>query len=356
MTSVALSVPDSLHGLLAARLDALDLPLRSLVADAAVLGTSFSAEALAVVSGRPDDAVASSLAELVRRGVLEIVADPLSPQRGSYVFCHDMLRQVAYETLSRRDRKARHLAVAGRLEVAFADSGDEIMDVIAQHYLDALSAVPDDPDVPEIRAQAIASLVRAAEAAERAGAPKLAAQSFARSADLCPRDSLEAAQLWERAGRAAEVCRTFDDGLRHFTQARESYAARGDERSAARCLSRSGRILRLLGRLAEARTVLADALTILRPEPGRRHRVGTHRSLDRRGVHGRLAGPDAGGRGARTRSGDRRARRPARRDVRRAGHRGLLRRPPRAGHCGASSTPPGWPNSAATSRSRAGPC
>jgi class 3 adenylate cyclase/tetratricopeptide (TPR) repeat protein len=262
-----LSVPDSLHGLLAARLDALDPRLRSLVADAAVLGTSFPAEALAVVAGRTPEDVSDCLAELVRRGVLELVADPLSPQRGSYEFCHDMLRQVAYETLSRRDRKARHLAVAGRLEKAFADSSDEIMDVIAQHYLDALSAVPDDTDVPQIRTQAVTSLVRAAERAERAGAPKLAAQSAARAAGLCPQDSVEAGQLWERAARSAEVSRTFDDGLRYVTRARECYGATGDDRAAARCLARSGRILRLLGRLSEARTVLADALQTLRPDP-----------------------------------------------------------------------------------------
>ena len=47
-----LAVPDSLHALLAARLDALDPSVRQLAADAAVLGTSFPAEALIAVSGR----------------------------------------------------------------------------------------------------------------------------------------------------------------------------------------------------------------------------------------------------------------------------------------------------------------
>ena len=47
-----LAVPDSLHALLAARLDALDPGARRLVADAAVLGTTFPAEALVAVSSR----------------------------------------------------------------------------------------------------------------------------------------------------------------------------------------------------------------------------------------------------------------------------------------------------------------
>ena len=107
-----LVVPDSLHGLLAARLDALDPGLRRLVADAAVLGTTFPAEALIAVSGQGETGVRAALAELVRREVFTVSADPLSPERGSYGFTQNMLRQVAYGTLSRRDRKARHLKVA----------------------------------------------------------------------------------------------------------------------------------------------------------------------------------------------------------------------------------------------------
>ena len=100
-------MPDSLHALLAARLDALDPGVRRLVADAAVLGSTFPAEALIAVSGQDEAAVRAGLAELVRREVLSVSADRLSPERGSYGFAQNMLRQVAYDTLSRRDRKAR---------------------------------------------------------------------------------------------------------------------------------------------------------------------------------------------------------------------------------------------------------
>ena len=134
-----LAVPDSLHALLAARLDALDPGVRRLVTDAAVLGTTFPAEALIAVSQQDEPTVRVALAELVRREVLAVSADPLSPERGSYQFAQQMLRQVAYDTLSRRDRKARHLAVAAHLRAAFAGDGEEVADVIARHYLDALT-------------------------------------------------------------------------------------------------------------------------------------------------------------------------------------------------------------------------
>ncbi len=93
-----LAVPDSLHALLAARLDALDPDVRQLVADAAVLGTTFPAEALIAVSGEGEARVTAALAELVRREVFTVSADPLSPERGSYGFAQQMVRQVAYDT------------------------------------------------------------------------------------------------------------------------------------------------------------------------------------------------------------------------------------------------------------------
>ena len=179
-----LAVPDSLHALLAARLDALDPGVRRLVADAAVLGNTFPAEALIAVSGRDEAAVRAALAELVRREVFAVSADPLSPERGSYQFAQQMLRQVAYDTLSRRDRKTRHLQVAAHLRAAFPGDGEEVAEVIARHYLDALDAVPDDPDVGKIRGQAIRALIRAAERAGGTGAPALAAASYAAAAEL----------------------------------------------------------------------------------------------------------------------------------------------------------------------------
>jgi predicted ATPase len=116
--------------------------------------------------------------------VLSVSADPLSPERGSYRFAQQMLRQGAYHTLSRRDRKTRHLAVAVHLRAAFAGDGEEVTDVIARHHLDALDAVPGDPDTGQIRALGAATLVRAAQRATRTGSPALAAANYAAAAEL----------------------------------------------------------------------------------------------------------------------------------------------------------------------------
>jgi predicted ATPase len=69
---------------------------------------------------------------VVRHEVLTVSADPPSPEEGSYRFAQNMLRQVAYGTLSRRDRKTRHLKVAAHLRAAFAGDGEAAADVIAR--------------------------------------------------------------------------------------------------------------------------------------------------------------------------------------------------------------------------------
>jgi tetratricopeptide (TPR) repeat protein len=269
-----LAVPDSLHALLAARLDALDPGVRRLVTDAAVLGTTFPAEALTAVSGRDGPDVRAALAELVRREVFSVSADPLSPERGSYQFAQQMLRQVAYDTLSRRDRKTRHLQVAAHLRATFAGDGEEVADVIAQHYLDALNAVPDDPDIPEIRGHAIGALIRAAERAERTGAPARAASSYAAAAQLTPPADADgqlaapdAGLLWERAAQAAVLSADYGPAVQHAGRAREYHLRLGQDRAAARAQAISGKALRQQGRLAEAREQLTAAVAVLRAEP-----------------------------------------------------------------------------------------
>ena len=267
-----LQVPDSLHALLAARLDALDPGVRRLVADAAVLGATFPAEALIAVSGQNEAVVRAALAELVRREVLSVSADPLSPERGSYGFAQNMLRQVAYDTLSRRDRKARHLAVAAHLRQAFPGDGEEVAEVIARHYLDALDAVPDDSDAGQIRGQAIAALTRAADRAVRTGAPAQAAASYATAARLTPAGTADgqqtaAAVLWEHAAEAALTNGDWAAATEQAGQAGELYRQGGETRPAARAQVIAGQALRQWGRHAQAREQLTAAVAVLREDP-----------------------------------------------------------------------------------------
>ncbi|MDQ3874845.1 MAG: AAA family ATPase [Actinomycetota bacterium] len=156
-----LEVPETLQALVAARLDGLEPAERGLLQDASVLGKSFTKQALAALNGAGEERVESLLASLVRKEVLSLQADPRSPERGQYGFLQDLLRQVAYDTLARHDRKRRHLAAAEFLERGGGAAEQEIAEIVASHYVAAVEAAPESEDATAIAARARTMLARA---------------------------------------------------------------------------------------------------------------------------------------------------------------------------------------------------
>ncbi|MFL5824197.1 MAG: adenylate/guanylate cyclase domain-containing protein [Solirubrobacteraceae bacterium] len=160
-----LEIPESLHALMASRLDGLSAPQRSLLQDASVLGQSFTAAAAATLSGSLEDGAVEVLDSLVARQILARDDDPRSPERGQYVFIQGLLRTVAYGTLSRRARKTKHVAAAQHLEQTWPGELRDIAEVLASHYLEAIRAEPEADDVSALRASARQRLTAAGQAA-----------------------------------------------------------------------------------------------------------------------------------------------------------------------------------------------
>ena len=162
----SLEVPDSLVALVGARLDGLDAADRTLVQDASVLGQRFTTAALAAVSGLDAEDAERRLRALVRREILVLESDPRSPERGQHGFVQAVVREVAYSTLARRDRRTRHLAAARYFE-SLGD--EELAGALAQQYLAAWRALPDGPEGDAAAAQARISLRAAADRAVALG-------------------------------------------------------------------------------------------------------------------------------------------------------------------------------------------
>jgi tetratricopeptide (TPR) repeat protein len=235
----ALEVPETLQALIAARLDGLPAEERSLVQDAAVLGKTFSKSALAAVSGSGDGDLDTSLAALVRKEVLSLQVDPRSPERGQFSFLQDLLRQVAYETLSRKERKTRHVAAASYLEQQWEEGDDELVEIVASHLLSALELEPDAADALELRTDAEAMLVRAGERAATLGANDSAQRYFEQALELAD-SPLRAAELHERAGQMATFGLRAPEARAHFEGAIEGFEVIGLTHPAARVRSRLG--------------------------------------------------------------------------------------------------------------------
>jgi class 3 adenylate cyclase/tetratricopeptide (TPR) repeat protein len=257
----ALEVPETLHALIAARLDGLAPEERRLLQDAAVLGKTFPKDALGALAGAEVE-LDTLLGSLVRKEVLGVQADPRSPEHGQYGFLQDLVRHVAYETLSRRERRAKHLSAAEAMSRAFAADEDEVVEVIASHYLAAHEAAPDAEDAGEIKGKAQAMLVRAGVRAESLAAAAEARRYFAQAAELAQTPS-ERAALIGRAGDMAARAGDPESARRLYGESIELHEAQGDTHAAARVLGMLGRLDAFTGRRDEALARMDGAFAVL---------------------------------------------------------------------------------------------
>ncbi len=265
----SLEVPESLHALIAARLDSLPEAERHALQDAAVLGKSFTAHALSAIAGDAGASPESALRALVEKDLLSIQSDPRSPERGQYVFVQDLVRSVAYGTLARRDRKARHLAAATYLEGEWSEQ-EEVAAVVASHLVEAYGAEPDSPDAAVIRDRAGAALVRAGAHAASLAAADSAQRYYERALELAVDDStrvelrLEAGRMALMQGRLSDAAALLEaaidacgpeDVVREAAALRELARVRA---SGAAVREAVALIERALGLLEEAPDAAAD--------------------------------------------------------------------------------------------------
>jgi class 3 adenylate cyclase len=188
----AASLPTTIRGLLAARLDALPAAERSLLLDAAVVGKTFWRGALDRIASVKDGR-SEVLGALERRDL--IVRDTRSIIEGEqqFTFKHVLIRDVAYELLPRADRRARHARVAEFFEEATAEVG-EAAAALARHWRDAGESE-----------RALGYFIRAAEQAERGWAKDQAALLYREALDLVPEDDGDGLKLLRRRVALARI-------------------------------------------------------------------------------------------------------------------------------------------------------
>ena len=257
-----LDVPPSLISLLGARLDALGSDERELVRSVSVFGGSFPLAAVEVLSGMPEQTAEEVLGSLVRKQVLTVRADPHSPDRGQYRFSQTLLRTVAYETLSKRERKSRHLAAAHYLSQAFANEGEDVAEVLAAHYLQAYRSAADDSDAIQLRAEAIVALRRGAQRAAAVGAPQTAERAYRTAIDLAATED-ERVELLAAAGNMALIDGRYEASLEALEDAAGRLVRLGRERDAARLGPLIGPALWRAGRATDAIERMQQGLSAL---------------------------------------------------------------------------------------------
>jgi class 3 adenylate cyclase/tetratricopeptide (TPR) repeat protein len=257
-----LEIPPGLTALIASRLDALGPDERSLVKECSVLGGSFPRQAIEAVSDTDPADLDELLSSLVRKEVLTVRADKLSPERGQYAFTQSLIRSVAYDMLTRTERKARHLRTAEHLRTAFPDEGAEVAEVIGAHLYDAYKSAAEDPDADELRGGACRAYAIAAERAEAVGALEAAATAYVKAAELSS-DEADQAAFTEQAGRRALQAGFPEEALRRLEEAERAHAGAGRVVDGARVTGWLGQTLNALGQGELAIVRMREALASL---------------------------------------------------------------------------------------------
>ena len=252
-------IPETLHALIAARLDVLPPEDRALVQDASVVGMSFTVEGLVAVSGLTREQVEERLRELVQREFLELEVDPRSPERGQYSFLQALIKEVAYSTLSKPDRRSRHLATAHHLESL---GEDELAGVVATHYVEAYRASPEGPEADALAARARDWLSQAAQRALSLGSPEQAIGYAEIALDVTPKGP-ERASLLTTAASAATLAAWFDRAEALAEEAIALHEDLGDQAAAARATADLYELYRAQGRRTEAAERMERALESL---------------------------------------------------------------------------------------------
>jgi class 3 adenylate cyclase len=250
-----LPLPETVQGLIAARIDDLPPAEKQLLQDAAVIGKVFWPGAL---EGATDDALhALERREFIRRDRRSAVANETQ-----YAFLHVLVRDVAYGQIPRARRMEKHRAAAEWLERLAPDRTEDRAEMLAYHYREALLlAEASGADTEPFRGPARAALV---EASERAAA----LSSWTTAAEL----ATEALALGEDPELQLRIARgkafgNADIDIELAEKARNGFLARGDIERAAVTDSFLGWAAWWLGDGEGSNTYPARALELVRERP-----------------------------------------------------------------------------------------
>jgi class 3 adenylate cyclase/tetratricopeptide (TPR) repeat protein len=225
-----LPVPDSVHGIIAARLDALPAGEKATMQDAAVIGRVFWAGAVAQVGSTPRGTVDDRLRSLERKQFLRRERQATVEDETEYVFRHLLVREEAYSRIPRARRIEQHRLTAEWFESL--GRPEDHSETIAHHYATALelaraSGRPDSDLVDRTRAAL-------REAGDRAGGLKAfttAARLYGAALELWPRDEPGWPALRFRHGRALFFAE--EAGGDALAEARDALLEAGDREAAA---------------------------------------------------------------------------------------------------------------------------
>jgi class 3 adenylate cyclase/tetratricopeptide (TPR) repeat protein len=223
-------IPDTLQGVLTARIDRLNDSMKRVVQIAAVVGRVFPRYVLDRVVDDPsilDDCLAQlQIAQIIRER---------SPEpEPEFIFKHILTQEAAYQSLLSQQRKVYHRRVADALARLFWERGEEYAGLVAAHYERA-----------EAWPRALRYLQRAGDAARTSFAIKEAIDHYNRALQVADQlgdvaEPAERLSLYERRGQLLARLADVEGALDDYERMCELAQAIGDKRAELRALNEIG--------------------------------------------------------------------------------------------------------------------
>jgi class 3 adenylate cyclase len=217
-----LPLPETVQGIIAARLDGLPPEEKALLQDAAVLGKVFWLGALSATELQLNALQQKEFVQRARRSSVEGETE--------FSFKHLLVRDVAYGQIPRAERAEKHRRAAEWIESL--GRPEDHAEMVAHHYLSALElARAAGQDVGTIAPRARIALREAGDRATTLNALEPAERYYTEALALAPEEEHERIELLFRVGRV----RYFRDwsGAEELEEARDGFLAAGDREAAA---------------------------------------------------------------------------------------------------------------------------
>jgi DNA-binding SARP family transcriptional activator/class 3 adenylate cyclase/tetratricopeptide (TPR) repeat protein len=293
-------LPETVQGIIAARLDALPGEEKSLLQTAAVIGKVFWLGAVAQSGGLSRRAAEVRLHALERKDFVQRARRSSVADEAEYAFLHVLVRDVAYGQIPRVRRAEQHRLAAEW--IGSLGRTEDHAEMLAHHYGNtiALRRAASQPIDASLAATALASLSEAGDRALSLNAHTSAAGFYQSALELAPAGSLKKAQLLFQLGRTrliggdlnpdllAAACTELvvagdpetaaeaeaalaelhwhrgdtDQSAQHFGRARELVDGREPSRAKAAVIGRLSRSLVVSGDSEEAMRLGRDALAM----------------------------------------------------------------------------------------------
>ena len=261
-----LPLPESVQGIVAARLDSLSPEEKALAQDAAVIGKVFWAGAVAAVGGAERHAIETRLHALSRKEFVRRERRSSVAGEEQYIFLHVLVRDVAYGQIPRSSRSAKHRAAAEWIASLSADRSEDHAEMLAHHYLSALElARAAGQETGEFAEPARLAIREAGDRALALNAFPAAARFYRAALDLWPSQDAERPHLLLRLGKAVYVAEA--TGADILEEARDGLVAAGDREAAAEAETRLGEYFGNQGQRDRENEHLARAAALVEGVP-----------------------------------------------------------------------------------------